>query len=104
MGTHNKGKDVIQEAATLGETGKEHLIVFAMLFMIAQIAPESLAVHLESLYTRKPKVLNLNMYKFHSLGDYPDTIKQYGTMDSYSTQLVSDNFPVTNKEGLDFAG
>jgi Sec-independent protein translocase protein TatA len=35
MGTSNKGKDVIQEAATPGDAGKGHLIVFAMLFMIA---------------------------------------------------------------------
>lgn len=35
MGTHNKGKDVIHEAATPGDAGKGHLIVFAMLFMTA---------------------------------------------------------------------
>ena len=33
--------------------------------------------------------LNLNTYKFHSLGDYPEAIRQFGTTDSYSTQLVS---------------
>jgi hypothetical protein len=76
-----------------------------LLFMIAlEIASEPSAMHSESLYTQKPKVLNLNTYKFHSLGDYPDIIKQYGTMDSYSTQLVSDKFSVTNKEELNFAG
>lgn len=42
-----------------------------------------------SLYSRKPKGFNLNTYKLHSLGDYADTIRQYGTTDSYSTQLVS---------------
>lgn len=35
------------------------------------------------------KVLNLNTYKFHALGDYPATIRMFGTTDSYSTQTVS---------------
>lgn len=35
------------------------------------------------------KVLNLNTYKFHALGDYVATIRLFGTTDSYSTQLVS---------------
>lgn len=38
--------------------------------------------------SRQPKAFNLNTYKFHSLGDYANTIRQYGTTDSYSTQLV----------------
>ena len=37
----------------------------------------------------KKKKLNLNTYKFHSLGDYVTTIRLFGTTDSYSTQLVS---------------
>jgi hypothetical protein len=40
-------------------------------------------------HSRKPKEFNLNTYKLHSLGDYADIIRQYGTTDSYSTQLVS---------------
>ena len=32
--------------------------------------------------------LNLNTYKDHSLGDYVETIRQYGTTDSYSTESV----------------
>lgn len=39
--------------------------------------------------SRRRKGLNLNTYKLHSLGDYVDAIRQYGTTDSYSTQLVS---------------
>lgn len=35
------------------------------------------------------KKLNLNTYKFHSLGDYVATIRLFGTTDSYSTQVVS---------------
>lgn len=35
------------------------------------------------------KMLNLQRYKHHSLGDYVETIRQYGTTDSYSTQSVS---------------
>ncbi|KAJ3724782.1 hypothetical protein C8R42DRAFT_640705 [Lentinula raphanica] len=33
------------------------------------------------------KLFNLNTYKFHALGDYPWTIRTFGTTDSYSTQL-----------------
>ncbi|KAH7919882.1 hypothetical protein BV22DRAFT_1022211, partial [Leucogyrophana mollusca] len=36
--------------------------------------------------TRKPKTLNLQTYKLHSLGDYADCIRRYGTTDSYSTE------------------
>jgi hypothetical protein len=38
---------------------------------------------------RKHKTLNLNTYKFHSLGDVVPTIRMFGTTDSYSTQMVS---------------
>ena len=37
----------------------------------------------------KKKKLNLNTYKFHSLGDYVATIRLFGTTDSYLTQLIS---------------
>jgi len=37
----------------------------------------------------KRKPLNLNTYKFHSLGDYVRTIELFGCTDSYSTQLVT---------------
>jgi Sec-independent protein translocase protein TatA len=42
--------------------------------------------------SRLPKIFNLNTYKLHSLGDYANTIRQYGTTDSYSTQIVSRAF------------
>lgn len=32
--------------------------------------------------------MNLDTYKIHSLGDYVEAIRQYGTTDSYSTELV----------------
>lgn len=35
------------------------------------------------------KVINLQTYKFHALGDYVATIRMIGTTDSYSTELVS---------------
>ena len=38
---------------------------------------------------RQPKQFNLNTYKFHALGDYCNTIRRFGTTDSYSTQPVS---------------
>ena len=36
----------------------------------------------------KQKLLNLSTYKLHALGDYPNTIRRFGTTDSYSTQAV----------------
>jgi hypothetical protein len=39
--------------------------------------------------TRKPKLLNLETYTYHALGDYVRTIRTFGTTDSYSTQPVS---------------
>lgn len=36
----------------------------------------------------KVKLLNLQTYKYHALGDYPNTIWCMGTTDSYSTQPV----------------
>jgi hypothetical protein len=38
----------------------------------------------------KPRSFNLNTYKIHALGDYVETIKTYGTTDSYSTEPVND--------------
>lgn len=38
---------------------------------------------------RQRKTLNLNTYKDHSLGDYVETIRRNGTVDSYSTESVS---------------
>lgn len=38
--------------------------------------------------TRLKKSLNLNTYKNHSLGDYTNAIRRYGTTDSYSTESV----------------
>jgi hypothetical protein len=42
-----------------------------------------------SITTRKAKTFNLRTYKYHSLGDYGDTIRRHGTCDSYSTEPVS---------------
>lgn len=39
---------------------------------------------------RRRKTLNLSTFKGHSLGDYVDTIRTYGTTDSYSTEPVRD--------------
>lgn len=43
--------------------------------------------------TPKIKKLNLSTYKFHALGDYPDVIREFGTTDSYSTQMVQSPCP-----------
>lgn len=37
----------------------------------------------------KTKFFNLCTYKLHALGDYAQTIRLFGTTDSYSTQIVS---------------
>ena len=44
----------------------------------------------ENTTTSMPKIKKLNLltYKYHALADYPDTIRWYGTSDSYSTQRV----------------
>ena len=34
------------------------------------------------------KTFNLQTSKLHALGDYVETIKMFGTTDSYSTQIV----------------
>ena len=36
-----------------------------------------------------PKSFNMLTYKFHTLGDYTQTIQLFGTTDSYTTQIVS---------------
>lgn len=43
----------------------------------------------------KRKKLNLQTYKYHALGDYPDTIRQRGTTDNYTTQTVSEFHQLT---------
>jgi hypothetical protein len=35
------------------------------------------------------KRFNLSTYKFHAMGDYVQTIKFFGTTDSFTTQIVS---------------
>jgi hypothetical protein len=37
---------------------------------------------------RRRKTFHMNTYKHHALGDYVETIRNYGTCDSYSTELV----------------
>jgi hypothetical protein len=37
---------------------------------------------------RQLKGFSLKTYKYHALGDYCDTIRRFGTTDSYSTQPV----------------
>lgn len=38
--------------------------------------------------SQKRKILNLITPKFHSLGDYVQTIQMFGSTDSFSTQVV----------------
>jgi hypothetical protein len=37
----------------------------------------------------RPKTFSLRRYTYHSFGDYADTIRQFGTSDSFSTEPVS---------------
>jgi hypothetical protein len=37
----------------------------------------------------RPKSFNLFTYKLHALGDYVQSIRRFGTTDSYTTQIVS---------------
>jgi len=46
---------------------------------------------------RRSKQFNLRTYKYHALGDYCNTIRQFGTTDSYSTQPVRPFFGITLK-------
>ncbi|KIK11502.1 hypothetical protein PISMIDRAFT_122575, partial [Pisolithus microcarpus 441] len=48
--------------------------------------------------TRQLKTFNLSTYKIHALGDYVDTIRMFGTTDSYSTQMVSQACGVTTSD------
>jgi hypothetical protein len=40
--------------------------------------------------TPRRKKFNLQTYKYHSLGDYAAMIRRYGTCDSYTTEMVSE--------------
>lgn len=42
---------------------------------------------------RKRRKLNLQTYKYHALGHYPDTIRAFGTTDNYTTQPASSACP-----------
>ena len=42
----------------------------------------------------KQKVLNLNTYKYHRLGDYPQAVREFGPLDGYSTQTVCPISPI----------
>ena len=52
---------------------------------------------------RKPRMFNLSTYKIHSLGDYANAIRVFGTTDSYNTQVVgkSSLFQVSLTNGND---
>jgi hypothetical protein len=37
---------------------------------------------------RRIKKFNMNTYKFHAMGDYIQSIRLFGTLDSYTSQIV----------------
>ena len=55
----------------------------------ALAAKQGLGISTHHSSDPKVKLLNLFTYKYHTLGDYPNTICHYGTTDSYNTQIVS---------------
>jgi hypothetical protein len=46
------------------------------------------------------KQFNMNTYKHHALGDYVETIRSYGTCDSYSTELVCEVITLRHVDNL----
>ena len=45
----------------------------------------------------KTKGFNLSTYKLHALGDYPQTIRERGTTDNYTSQRVRDRYQFTGR-------
>lgn len=72
-------KQKAQEAASPKETPEN-----------ASLLPPKSADHPKPTKELKqlPKSLNLQTYKHHSLGDYVESIRQFGTTDSYSSEIV----------------
>lgn len=52
-------------------------------------APTGSADAMTSPASRRRKVFSIQTYKFHAVGDYVETIRKFGTVDSYSTEVVS---------------
>ena len=44
----------------------------------------------------RTKGFNLSIYKLHALGDYPQTIRERGTTDNYTSQRVRDKWRFTD--------
>jgi len=63
------------------------VVIYVLCFQNADFADEKRATAEGS--DAKLKELNINTYKMHTLGDYPDTVLFFGTTDSYSTVGVS---------------
>jgi hypothetical protein len=50
--------------------------------------PPTKKVRSEARTAKKKKEFNMNTYKYHSIGDYPDVIRHKGTTDNWTTQIV----------------
>jgi hypothetical protein len=44
--------------------------------------------------SRKVKKFNMNTYKYHAMGDYLRSIRLFGTIDSFTSQIVCDSLNV----------
>ena len=45
----------------------------------------------------RTKTFNLKTYKIHALGDYPQTIRERGTTDNYTSQRVGDKAELSQR-------
>ena len=79
---------------TLGQQVRKFVRTTCGFYTTRELAREAEArIRRESKTTtadsgRKSKMLNLNRYTYHSLGDYVAMIRLYGTTDSYTTEIV----------------
>lgn len=88
-------QDLTDTTTTLGEALRSFRDDFCPNFKTKETARESQARHRRAAKTngsttpgKKDKGFNLSTYKLHALGDYPETIRLFGTSDNYSTQTV----------------
>lgn len=52
---------------------------------------------MDEISHQRPVTFSMTSYKAHAFGDYFDTIKEFGTTDSYSTEAVSRHLSHTFK-------
>lgn len=73
------------------ETGarKRRILKRAQKLSESQAKDVNVEKELSQAAAARPQKFSFRKYTHHSLGDYADTIRQFGTCDSFSTQAVS---------------